>query len=292
MGMGSFEEKTLELLRQQTRSRRPGAWLAGGVLALLALAALGLALGLRFNLALLPLVPLALVALKAGRTQGYVLALVSAGLMAWVGLAAASVPVAPLEAAWNAATLAALFLGFVFLLSQLSARLVREQLARQVDELTGLMAPGPFQEHLATEIERSRRFKHAFSVVGVGCDNLRLVGTRLGRSAQDSLLRLMAEYLRATFRATDLIARLDEEEFVILLTNTDDPSAILAMEKLRARLNEGITQHYPEVTFSIGIVSFANCSYSARQVLDMVDMARSEARDGGGPAAQPAPATA
>jgi diguanylate cyclase (GGDEF)-like protein len=102
----------------------------------------------------------------------------------------------------------------------------------------------------------------------------------------------MAEYLRSTFRATDLIARLDEEQFVILLTSTNEQAAILAMEKLRTRLNEGITQHYPEVTFSIGIVSFANCAYSARQVLDMADVARFQASAGGEPAASPTLATA
>jgi len=292
MGMGSFEEKALKVLRQDSRSRRPGAWMTGGLLTLVLLAFLGLTLDARLNLVLLPMIPLALVALKSGKSQGYALALLAALVMGGTRLLAGAASASLLEAAWNAATLAALFLGFVFLLSQLNAHLVQEQKARQVDELTGLMAPGPFQEHLASEIERSRRFRQAFSVVGVGCDNLKVLEARLGHLAKDSLLRLMAEYLRATFRATDLIARLDEEQFVILLTNTDDQSAILAMEKLRARLNEGITQHYPDVTFSIGIVSFTNCSYSARQVLDMADVARFQANAGGGHAAPPTLATA
>ena len=138
-----------------------------------------------------------------------------------------------------------------------------------------------FSEVLVKEIERCRRFKNPFSVAYISCAGFAAVNEKMGKSSGEGILRLMAEGMRSTLRNTDVVARRHDDEFVMLLTETNAAAAGLAMEKLKSRLHEIITSHYPELTFSIGVVSFSACPYSYMEGLDMSEMAMFDAKMAG-----------
>jgi len=224
------------------------------------------------------LIPVALVSLRCGPTQGYLLCLACGAFTALPGLAMGD---APYLAVVNTMLAAGLYAAFSALLRRLTGLLAQADRSATQDPLTGLHNRKALGQALSREIERCRRFKRPFALAHLSCDNLEAVGDRLGRPATEGVLRLIAECASATLRTTDAVARIYDHEFAVLLTESPGQAALLAVEKLKSRLAEIITRHYPELSFSIGLVNFSACPYTADEVLDMADLAMNEARLGG-----------
>lgn len=97
------------------------------------------------------------------------------------------------------------------------------------DTLTGLYNRNFFEAEL-TRIQHSRQFP--ISIVVIDMDNLKIVNDRYGHSAGDDLIRRVAEYLRQTCRAEDIVARIGGDEFVVLLSNTSDFALLTLVNRL------------------------------------------------------------
>jgi diguanylate cyclase (GGDEF)-like protein len=81
----------------------------------------------------------------------------------------------------------------------------------------------------------------------------------------------VADTLRAGLRKTDFVARLGGDEFALLLPETGDGSAQLAIRKVQKKLLEAMaTSGYP-VTFSIGAVTFARPPETIDEVISQAD---------------------
>ncbi|MBF0480488.1 MAG: GGDEF domain-containing protein [Desulfovibrionaceae bacterium] len=167
---------------------------------------------------------------------------------------------------------------FVLLAHTVKTYQRHEKNASREDGLTGMLNARALGEVLAKEIERSRRFAHPLSVAHIACENFGQVSGKIGAALADGVLRLVAECMRAALRGTDAVARAYDDEFVAVLAETDEKAALLAMEKLESRLRDVVSQHYPELIFSIGVISFATCRFTQQEVLDMAEMALYEAR--------------
>jgi diguanylate cyclase (GGDEF)-like protein len=124
--------------------------------------------------------------------------------------------------------------------------LARERRLARTDDVTGVRSARAFYEAAAMEIDRSRRYQHPFSVACVD------LGTRVG----DELLRSTAAALRGALRATDLIARLGRDEFIVLLPETPAAATKIVLEKLRTGLLEVRTGDGRQMNTSIGGVTF------------------------------------
>lgn len=118
--------------------------------------------------------------------------------------------------------------------------LARERRLARTDDVTGVRSARAFYEAAAMEIERARRYQHPFSVAAVD----------LGNRVADDVLRATAAAMRSALRATDLIARLGRDEFIVLLPETPAPATKIVLEKLRASLAE------LRMSTSIGGVTF------------------------------------
>lgn len=104
------------------------------------------------------------------------------------------------------------------------------------DSLTGLYNRRTFLALANHEIETAKRFGHELFVVCADVDGLKEVNDKLGHAAGDELLRSVAEILRATFRKSDIIARVGGDEFSILALGEKG-----TIEMLMVRL-DGITE--------------------------------------------------
>lgn len=103
-----------------------------------------------------------------------------------------------------------------------------EQLRRNAlhDPLTGLANRSYLLERITQCILRSQRQpEHLYAVLFLDIDNFKLINDSLGHQSGDRLLIQVAERLRASLRALDTVARVDDEaaariggdEFVVLL---------------------------------------------------------------------------
>jgi len=98
------------------------------------------------------------------------------------------------------------------------------------DTLTGLYNRAFFEEELA-RLERGRQFP--VSLVMADMDGLKTVNDSLGHGVGDELLRHAAQFLRAAFRAEDVVARIGGDEFVALLPQVDAATLDALLERLR-----------------------------------------------------------
>jgi diguanylate cyclase len=90
----------------------------------------------------------------------------------------------------------------------------------RVDQLTGLPNREAWNEALETERMRRARYRRPVVVMNVDINSLKATSRRFGREAGDELLRGAANVLRRNLRDADLVARIDEDEFGVLMPET------------------------------------------------------------------------
>ena len=143
-----------------------------------------------------------------------------------------------------------------FMLSKKSAEL--EEISR-VDVLTGLFNRRHFDEIFGYLWKSSIREKQPLTVIIVDIDHFKQINDTFGHLAGDAFLKGVAALLRSIFkRDTDVVARFGGEEFITLLPNTEEQSAVKQAEEFRAALEAFTLPHLNEVlraTVSIGIAS-------------------------------------
>src|SRR5215208_5726716 len=89
--------------------------------------------------------------------------------------------------------------------------------AGRVDSLTGLPSRAAWTEALEAERVRRARYRRPVVVMNVDIDGLKHTNQRFGREAGDEVLRGAAGVLRRNLRDADLVARIGEDEFGVLM---------------------------------------------------------------------------
>ncbi|MBK7861927.1 MAG: GGDEF domain-containing protein [Archangiaceae bacterium] len=153
-----------------------------------------------------------------------------------------------------------------------------EQLATQ-DELTQIpnkRALNTRLQQLIAEGKRGRRF----AVVMADVDNFKKVNDTFGHAEGDRVLREVAKALTDNVREIDFVARFGGEEFCVLLTDVDGPTALRLAERLREAV-ERLGGPF-RVTCSFGVAPCASNDRSdVKLLLEGADDALYRAKDSG-----------
>ncbi|GAB6062028.1 GGDEF domain-containing protein [Deferrisoma palaeochoriense] len=161
------------------------------------------------------------------------------------------------------------------------ARALRSQSLR--DPLTGLWNRGAWDDRLAEEAARARRYGQPFSVILWDVDRFKEVNDRHGHLAGDMVLQALAGRTLQALRRSDFVARYGGEEFAVLLPHTEEAAARIVAEKIR-RLGaekDVATRAGPvRVTLSAGVATWAP-GEEALELLDRADQALYRAKEGG-----------
>lgn len=129
------------------------------------------------------------------------------------------------------------------------------------DQLTGLYNRAYLNEYYTLLKKQSRRNKQSdnLCLCMIDCDHFKDINDQHGHDAGDKVLIDLAEFLKTSFRGTDIIARFGGEEFVVLMPDTQLDSAY---EKCNATLNSYMKRRIDigkpkpiHMTFSAGISS-------------------------------------
>lgn len=114
----------------------------------------------------------------------------------------------------------------------------RLELEAHSDALTGLANRRAWDELLAKEEERCRRYGHPAAVLTLDLDELKRVNDKAGHAAGDALIMLAGQALSVAARGIDLVARLGGDEFGVLAVECDQAGAQALLVRTRKALEE------------------------------------------------------
>ncbi len=144
------------------------------------------------------------------------------------------------------------------------------------DKLTDLYNRPYFDEAYVQQSALAARFKHDLALLFLDLDNFKLINDTHGHLAGDTVLKAVAETIAEEKRESDIAARFGGEEFVLILTHTDNLSAYIFAERLRKKIESLKIPYLDEklsITTSGGIASFPLNTTSPEELLQMADSA-------------------
>jgi two-component system, cell cycle response regulator len=160
------------------------------------------------------------------------------------------------------------------------------------DPLTGLYNRAFLLELLTLEMQRCERFGGGFSLVVGALEDFRALRKESGPAMAERLLVYSSVVVNQTVREADVVARVGEEEFAVLLPSTPAEGVPDVMSRVSerfalARLQVGGRVLRPSL--ALGAVSYPDRMGSPEQLLAsaLLDLRRSrEQRRGVGPGAE------
>ncbi|MGI4848703.1 MAG: diguanylate cyclase domain-containing protein [Janthinobacterium lividum] len=148
-----------------------------------------------------------------------------------------------------------------------------QQLAR-FDNLTGLPNRGQLFEILEAALLRCRRTGTALSVLFLDIDHFKSINDTHGHAKGDMVLREFAARLQIAVRATDTVARLAGDEFVILLEGLRSiGDADMVARKILRHIAEPweVNGDRLGVTTSVGVVCDETHQHSGQDLIALAD---------------------
>jgi diguanylate cyclase (GGDEF)-like protein len=150
------------------------------------------------------------------------------------------------------------------------AALHRALIYARTDSLTGLLNSRALHEAIEAEARRARRYARPFTIAYADVDRFKSINDRYGHTMGDAVLKRIAAVLTTSLRASDVVARVGGDEFVLLLPETNKEAASLALSKVRQRLR---ANDIPSaITISVGAVTVESGGDNTASLLQRADM--------------------
>lgn len=167
-------------------------------------------------------------------------------------------------------------------------RAERESLRTQAlrDALTGLPNRAAFDARVAAAVERHRGSPNRMAVLFVDLDGFKPVNDTHGHEAGDDVLRTLAARMTRCVRASDFVARLAGDEFVVVLEDMQD--AVANVEHVAGKLLEALSRPIEvgavQVTVgaSIGVAVLGPDDYGVAELVRRADRAMYQVKRQGG----------
>ncbi len=153
------------------------------------------------------------------------------------------------------------------------------------DDLTGLCSRSMIEEQITLSMEQAKRYGQPCSLIFIDLDNFKQINDQYGHFAGDEVLRAVAALLKTLARKADRVGRLGGEEFLVLVNNTEQDSALIYAERIRAdiaALQPQVSGQTLNITASIGVAGFHHAVHNlAYRFIDCADQAMYQAKHSG-----------
>lgn len=105
------------------------------------------------------------------------------------------------------------------------------------DSLTGTGNRVAMDQALRREVELAHRHSHPLSILMVDIDHFKSVNDTYGHGTGDDVLRAVSAVMMSNLRNIDMVFRFGGEEFLVMMSSTDQEAAALVGERLRAAVH-------------------------------------------------------
>ncbi len=177
--------------------------------------------------------------------------------------------------------------GRVWIFSDINERKLAEDRARFLsyyDALTGLPNHQLFQDRIQQAIALCTRLGTKCAVVTIDIDRFKSYNDFLGYEGGNSLLIAVADRLKPVIRNADTLCRQGSDEFLLLLTNLEDPEEIVIfLRDLFAQFNVPFVLNNQDIaiTVSAGVSIYPEDGADYVNLLRKADMAMYRAKETG-----------
>ena len=167
--------------------------------------------------------------------------------------------------------------------TELKETIQRLEYISHYDHLTSLPNRLNLKEHLTMAIKLAARSDSNLAVMLINIDHFKNVNTSLGHQTGDLLLRRIGSRLQETVRETDIVARLSGDEFVLVLSQVNEPRMAKISDVVMQELSEDflIEDHTIQITPSIGISIYPADGDSPEELMKNADLAMTHAKSMG-----------
>ena len=150
------------------------------------------------------------------------------------------------------------------------------------DVLTGLPNRLLLLDRLQQSIKKALRTKKHLAVLYIVLDKFKSINDSLGHAAGDEVLIAVAKRLRKNVRTVDTIARIGDDEFIVLMESVSNVQDVKTMaEKLSKSLNQPIywNMHELFITSSIGISLAPDDGDTPKELMKKADIAMYQSKE-------------
>ena len=136
------------------------------------------------------------------------------------------------------------------------------------------------------ELARNRRYHGQMSLVMVDIDRFKSINDRWGHATGDRVIQAVAGAMVEITREQDVVGRLGGEEFLLILTETDEQGAIVTAERLRESIQnmDSVTSDDNQAvhfTISVGVTTYCRGDTTFAGMLGRADKALYAAKNAG-----------
>lgn len=144
------------------------------------------------------------------------------------------------------------------------------------DLLTGLSNRNRFHDRLELDLKIAAHHGQRLALMSIDLDRFKEINDSFGHATGDALLKAAGNRLLSNIRATDLLAHLSGDEFMLILNNVADSDEL---EQLADQLLQKISEPFDldgklaYVSASIGITLYPDDAKNIESLLQYVDQA-------------------
>ena len=150
------------------------------------------------------------------------------------------------------------------------------QAQSHLDPLTGVFHRGFLNAMLAKQSALATRTSAPMTLLMIDVDRFKEVNDQFGHAEGDLVLMVIADALKRSVRAADIVCRYGGEEFAVLLPNTPQRDGTLMAERMRAEVamacyystNAGTKRH---ISVTIGVASLPSECQDAEDLIRLAD---------------------
>lgn len=157
-------------------------------------------------------------------------------------------------------------------------------LSNRIDGLTQAFNRKHWEECLAAEFSRARRYKQDLALVMLDLDQFKLLNDTFGHQGGDKVLIETAKVINELLRMGDLFGRYGGEEFAVILPNTDLVGAEEVAERIRKTIEHNAIDYQGRsirVTVSIGVAIINEQDSRYEDLISHADIALYRAKNSG-----------